>query len=449
MDFIPKNTDEEKEMLKETGVGSIKGLFSDIPEKIQLKKSLNPGKALPEAELKRKIEGIASKNKKYKTSFLGAGSYPHYIPAVVTHIVSRSEFYTAYTPYQAEMSQGILQAIFEYQTMICELTGMDVANASLYDGAEALAEAAGICINKTGRSEVIISKAVHPEYRETVRTYLDARDKKLVEVDFSPDGKTDFEKLREEINGNTAGVLIQSPNFFGIIEDVKRIAGICRSNNSIFAVCAADPTCLGILKSPGELGADIFAGEGQSFGNPKSFGGPYLGIMAVKEELMRDIPGRLVGQTADKEGKKGYILTLQAREQHIRREKATCNICSNEALNALTATVYLASLGKNGIKELGNLNLQKANYLKGQLENLGVKIKFNGYCYNEFAAEFNDEKEMNSVINELEKNNIEAGLKLYNFYPELKNCMLFCATEMNSKQEIDELINVIKKIKSG
>ena len=439
MEFITKNKQEEKAMLSEIGVNSIKELFSDIPEKIRLK-DLNLGKPLSEAEVKNKIQTLANKNKTYQTSFLGAGSYSHYIPSVVSHIISRSEFYTAYTPYQAELSQGILQAIFEYQTMICNLTGMDASNASLYDGAEALAEAAIICLNKTRKSEIIISKAVHLEYRETVKTYLNARDKKLIEIDLNRDGKTDIEKLKKAINEDTAGILLQSPNFLGAIENIKEIEKIAHENNSLLTIAISDPSCLGILIPPGDLNADIVTAEGQSFGNPKSFGGPYLGIIAVKQELIRYIPGRIVGQTLDKKGKKGYLLTLQARESHIRREKASSNICSNHALNALAATVYLAALGKEGIKELANLNLQKAHYATEKLN-----LKFNNYFYNEFIVEFENKEELQRIEQELEENNIEPGLRLEKYYPELKNCMLLCVTEMNTKEDIDKLVEIIKK----
>lgn len=444
MDFIPKNKEEEISMLNEIGANSIKELFRDIPEKIRLRQALNLQNQLPEAELKKRIHAIANKNKTYKASFLGAGSYSHYIPSIVEHVISRSEFYTAYTPYQAELSQGILQAIFEYQTMLCGLTGMDITNASLYDGAEALAEAAVICVNKTKRTEIIISKSVHPEYRQVVRTYLNARDKKLIEIDFNKKGKTDLGKLKQGINENTAGILIQSPNFFGIIEDIKEIGKITHENNSLFSVAISDPSCLGVLIPPGNFNADIVTAEGQSFGNPKSFGGPYLGIMAVKKELMRYIPGRIAGQTLDKEGKKGYVLTLQVREQHIRREKASCNICSNQALNALAAAVYLAATGKEGIKNLANLNIQKSHYAFEKIKEI-LTPKFSGLFYNEFVVEFENQKELEKIEEELEKNNIQPGLKLEKFYPELKNCMLFCITEMSSKEDIDELVEIIKE----
>ena len=444
MDFIPKNNKEEKSMLKSIGVDSLQDLFSDIPEKIKSAGKLNLGRALPEAELKNKLQDMTKKNKQYSSSFLGAGAYSHYIPSIVNHIISKPEFYTAYTPYQAEMSQGILQAIFEYQTIICDLTGMDISNASLYDGAESLAEAAIISINKTRREEIIISKSVHPEYRETVKTYLNAKDKLLIEIDIDENGKTDLTKLKEKINENTAGVLIQSPNFLGNIEEVKKIEEITHENKSLLTISIADPTCLGILNPPGNLNADIVTAEGQSFGNPKSFGGPYLGIIAVKKDLMRYLPGRIVGQTEDENGKTGYTLTLQAREQHIRREKSSSNICSNEALNALAAATYLAALGKQGIKELADLNLQKAYYAKDLLKDI---IKFESVFYNEFVIEFENIELLKRTEEELEKNNIEPGLRLENYCPKLKNCMLLCITEMNTKESIDKLAEIIKSVK--
>ena len=300
-----------------------------------------------------------------------------------------------------------------------------------------------ISLNKTKKSEIIISKTAHPEYRETVRTYLDARDKKLIEIDFNKQGKTDFEKLKHAINENTAGILIQSPNFFGNIEDIKEIEKITHNNKSLLTVAISDPSCLGILIPPGDLNADIVIAEGQSFGNPKSFGGPYLGIIAVKQDLMRYIPGRIAGQTIDKENNIGYTLTLQAREQHIRREKASCNICSNEALNALAASVYLASLGKQGIKELASLNLQKSHYASEELKKKEVKQKFEADFYNEFVIEFENKEQLERFREQLEKNNIEPGLSLEKYYPELENCMLLCVTEMNSKQDIDKLVNLL------
>ncbi|MBD3164345.1 aminomethyl-transferring glycine dehydrogenase subunit GcvPA [Candidatus Woesearchaeota archaeon] len=443
MDFIPKNIDEERAMLKDIGIVSIKGLFADIPEEIQKKAQLNLPEPLSELQLRKKITYIARKNRAYKTSFLGAGCYSHYIPAIVSRIISKPEFCTAYTPYQAEISQGILQAIFEYQTMICDLTGMDASNASVYDGAEALAEAALISLKKTGRSDIIISKTVHPEYRQTVRTYLNAKNKNLVEIDIGSNGKTDIEKLKSAVNHNTAGILIQSPNFLGAVEDIMEVERAAHKNNSLLTVSVADTSCLGILAPPGKLGADIVTAEGQSFGNPKSFGGSLLGIIAVKQGLIRHLPGRIVGQAVDREGKKGYMLTLQAREQHIRREKASCNICSNQALNALAATVYLTALGKNGIINLANLNLQKAHYAYESLKEF--KVFSNSLLYNEFVIQFRNKDNMKRAGKELEKNSIEPGLDLEKFYPALKNCMLICVTEMNSKQDIDRFIEIVKK----
>jgi len=432
MDFVPKGKQEEALMLKEIGVNSVNDLFNEIPDKI--KSTVNIGKALSEQEVITEINKLVLKNKNYQTSFLGAGSYHHYIPSLVGHLAGRSEFYTAYTPYQPEMSQGILQAIFEYQTMICRLTGMEVSNASLYDGAEALAEAAIISVNKSGRDEIIISKAVHPEYRETVKTYLDARDKKMVEIDFD-NGKTSIENLKKTINEKTAGIIIQSPNFLGLLEDIEEISKIAHENNSLLTVGISDPTCLGLLKSPGDLGADLVAFEGQSLGSPRNFGGPYLGVIAAKKDLMRYVPGRIVGETVDKEGTKGYLLTLQAREQHIRREKAACNICSNQALVALSATIYMAALGKEGFKEVANLNIENSHYMHDKLKKYS---KFDGHFYNEFVMELTKE-----IREKLEKNGIEPGLDLGKFYPDLKNCSLICVTEMNSKEDIDKFVELL------
>jgi len=440
MDYIPRNKEEEKQMLELIGVSSVNDLFIDIPDSVKISK-LNINEPMGEIDVKRHIVKLASKNKLYKASFLGAGSYNHYIPSVIGHITGRSEFYTAYTPYQPEMSQGILQAIFEYQTMICDLSGMDVCNASVYDGAEALAECAIICANKTGRNKVLISNAIHPQYKETIVTYLEARDIEYEEIDYDEEGITDLRQLANKTDEKVAGVIVQNPNFFGMIEDIKKISDIAHDKKALVSVGVSDPTSLGILKSPGELGADLFAGEGHSFGTPRSYGGPYLGMLAVKKELMREVPGRIVGETIDTEGKKGYLLTLQAREQHIRREKASCNICSNQALVALAATVYLSALGKEGIKELGNLNLQKSHYLLEKLKNNNIKANANENFYNEFIIEVED---INAVNQRFEENGFEPGLDIGKYHSEMKNCMLVCVTEMNTKEDLDKFIELVK-----
>ena len=386
-------------------------------------------------ELTKFMKCLSSKNK-VTLSFLGAGSYNHFIPSVVDHIISRSEFYTAYTPYQPEISQGILQAIFEYQTMIAELTGTDLSNASMYDGSSALAEAMIMATSATRKNKILISKAINPEYRAVVKTYAWANNKELVELPFE-DGITDANIIKNIIDDDTAAVMIQSPNFFGCIEDLEEIKKAC--GVAILVVNVGDPTSLGLLKKPGDF-ADIVVGEGQSFGNPMSYGGPYLGFMATKEKYMRLLPGRIVGKTVDADGKRGFILTLQAREQHIRRAKATSNICSNEALCALAATVHLSMLGKN-LKKVANLNVQKAHYAFDSLKKAGCETIFKSHFYNEFVMKVKDSK---SLQKDLLKHDIIAGLDLEKYYPELKNCVLFCVTEMHSKKDIDKLVELIK-----
>jgi glycine dehydrogenase subunit 1 len=373
---------------------------------------------------------------------LGAGAYHHFIPAVIPHLIGRSEFYTSYTPYQPEASQGLLQTIYEFQTLICELTGMDVANASMYDGASALAEAMIMASHITGREEVIISKTIHPEYREVVRTYAQAKDLKIVEIGYE-NGITSLEELKEKVSNKTAAVLIQNPNFFGSLENLKKIERIAHKNKSLLVVAIVEPTSLGLLRPPGELGADIVVGEGQSFGNSISFGGPYLGFMATKDKYMRRLPGRLVGVTTDSEGRRGYMLTLQAREQHIRREKATSNICTNEALCALAATIYLVSLGKEGLRRVAELSTQKAHYAFEKIKGAeGFKKTFSSPFYNEFVIKCRNAKRIKQA---LLKEKIIGPLELERYYPELKNHLLFCTTEMNSREEIDRLVSVLRK----
>ncbi len=437
MDFIP-NTEKQREgMLKVIGVSRISELHNDVPEQIRLKTLLKLPEGMPEIELRKFMASLSNKNRQL-ISFQGAGAYNHFVPAAVNHIISRPEFYTAYTPYQPEISQGILQAIFEYQTMICELTGMDVANASMYDGASAMAETAVICKAETEKREIVISRAVHPEYRETVKTYARANSMIVKEVDFH-EGKTDIEKLKNELTENTAGVLVQSPNFFGLAEDLVEIGEISHEKKAVFVVAVAEPTSLGLLNSPGSLGADIVVGEGQGFGNAVNFGGPYLGIMAVKKDLMRRIPGRLVGETVDAEGKKGYLLTLQAREQHIRRERATSNICSNEALCALAATVYLSMLGRQ-LKKLAELNYHKAHYAYTKLKKAGAEVFGDGF-YNEFAVKITGlHKKFEAAV----EKGIIPGVMLERFYPERKEHLLVCVTECITKKEIDQLVEALR-----
>jgi len=429
MSYVP-NTDKDREKILQTiGKSSSEELFKDISSNVLLKQEINLPKALSELELVEELKNYASKNAETTLSFLGAGSYRHFIPAVVKHLIGRSEFYTAYTPYQPEISQGILQSIFEYQSLICRLTGMDVANASMYDGATALAEAASLAIHYKKRDELVVSKAVHPGYLEVLKTYANGAGWKIKEIALNQGFQTeDFGSLVTE---KTAAVILQQPNFFGSLENTKGLAEKVHAKGALLIV-SVDPISLGILKPPGEYGADIITGEGQSLGSPQNFGGPGLGIFAVKKELLRMVPGRLVGETVDSEGKQGFVLTLQAREQHIRREKAFSNICSNEALLALAACVYLSAMGKQGLKKVADLCLQKTNYLKEKLKQNTQKSVFK-----EFVVK--TKKPASAVVAELLKENILAGLDLGKFYPELKNYLLVCVTEVVKKEDLDLL----------
>lgn len=435
MHYVSNTEEQKKEMLQAIGVSNVLELFKDIPQKLVLRKNLNIPEALSEIEVKWLLESMAGKNKSGMVSFLGAGAYRHFSPTIVNHLLLRGEFFTSYTPYQPEISQGMLQAIFEYQSMICRLTGMDVANASMYDNSSALAEAAIMATRIKRKKKIMISKAVHPEHREVVKTYMDANSLELVEADFE-NGATEIANEKD-----FAAIIVQNPNFLGCIEDLEKIEKFAHSNDALLIVSVNEPTSLGILKSPGSYNADIVVGEGHSFGNAVSFGGPYVGFMATKNEFVRQIPGRLTGQTTDKEGKRGFVLTLQAREQHIRREKATSNICTNQALNALAVTITLATLGKE-LKSLSMQNLQKANYAASQLEKLGVKKAFSSYFYNEFVVKV---KDIISANKKLAENNIAPLIDIGKYYPELRNHALICVTELNTKEEIDSLAGILRQ----
>lgn len=436
--YIGNTNEDKEEMLKEMGYDSVDSLFKAIPESVRLKSNLNIPSAQSEMELVKNLKSLSAKNLNMDdyTCFLGAGAYDHFIPVVIDSLISRQEFYTAYTPYQPEISQGTLQVIFEYQTMISELTGLPVVNASMYDGATALTEAAVMACESTKRSEVIIASSVHPESRQVLNTYAQFRNMTVTELGIN-DGQVDVEDLKSKINKNTAAVIIQSPNFFGIIEDIAAIEGIVHENKSLLIV-DADPISLALIKSPGELGADIAVGDGQSLGNSLSFGGPYLGFMAVTEKLMRKMPGRIVGETVDKEGNRGFVLTLQTREQHIRREKATSNICSNQALNALVATIYLTLMGKEGLKQAANLCLQKSHYAYDELIKTG---KFEPVFSKPFFKEFvvRSKQSVAELNNKLLESCIIGGYEVEKDYPEMNNCWLVAVTEKRTKEEIDEL----------
>lgn len=440
MNYVPHTEQDQQAMLKSVGKNSIEELYHDIPADLKLKRDLQVSGGLSEIELRRLLKGLADKNQHLDefVSFLGAGAYDHYIPAFIDQLLLRSEFYTAYTPYQPEISQGTLQNIYEYQTMICELTGMDVSNASMYDGASALAEAAVMACEQTRRKEFVISDAVHPEYRETVQTYTESQNLTGKPVAFK-DGVTDLEQVKALVNDKTAAVIVQYPNFFGNIEDLKGLAEIAHAQKALLVVVVADPVSLGILESPGALGADIVVGEGQSFGNPVSFGGPHIGFFAAREKYVRRMPGRIVGATVDSNGQRAFVLTLQAREQHIRREKATSNICSNQALNALAVNMALSAIGKQGLQEMAMQCLQKAHYAFNRLTALpGVEAAFPGKpFFKEFVIKLPQDPER---VNEaLFKEKIIPGLPLKRFYPELGNALLVCVTELRTKAEIDLL----------
>lgn len=443
--YIPNTPEDQKQMLGTIGVSSIDELFCDIPDDIILKKKLNINDEMSEMELLKYMKNISDKNISLEelTCFLGAGAYDHYIPAVVNHIISKPEFYTAYTPYQAEISQGTLQTIFEYQSMICELTGLEAANASMYDGATACAEAALVAVDSTRKKKIVVSKTVHPETRKVLKTYTKFKGAELIEIEMI-DGVTDVDKLNAEVGKDTAAVIVQSPNFFGIIEDVTEVEKITHSNKSIF-IMSVDPISLGLLKSPGELGADIAVGEGQGLGNSISYGGPYLGFMAANSKFMRKMPGRIVGQTEDVDGKRGFVLTLQAREQHIRREKATSNICSNEAINALSAAIYLTTMGKKGLKEVAYQSTIKAHYAIEEMTKSGnFKPLFNKPFFKEFAVKA--EKDPSLINSELLKNKILGGYCLGKDYPSYDDCLLFCVTEKRTVQEIGKLVSIMEGI---
>lgn len=436
--YLPMTEEDKQQMLETIGVQSIDELFSDIPESVRFQGEYNIKPAKSEPELMKELMALAAKNADMKTytSFLGAGVYDHYIPTIVDHVISRSEFYTAYTPYQPEISQGELQAIFEFQTMICELTGMDVANSSMYDGGTALAEAALLSAAHTKKKKVLLSNAVHPEYRDVVKTYAKGPGLEVVEIPHK-NGVTDVDALQKEMDEDVACVIVQYPNFFGQIEPLKEIEPIAHAHQGMFVV-ASNPLALGVLTPPGQFGADIVVGDAQPFGIPAQFGGPHCGYFAVKSALMRKIPGRLVGQTTDEEGRRGFVLTLQAREQHIRRDKATSNICSNQALNALAASVAMTALGKNGVKEMATMNIQKAHYAKEAFVNHGFDVLFTGPFFNEFVVRLN--KPVAEVNKKLLGKGIIGGYDLGRDYPELPNCMLIAVTELRTKEEIDTLV---------
>ena len=429
---------QQEEMLQAIGAESVDQLFDLIPDSIKLDRPLNIPPALGELELTSHMQELARRNTDIteNTCFLGAGSYDHFIPAVVDTLTARGEFYTSYTPYQPEVSQGNLQVMFEYQTLICQLTGMDVSNASLYDGGSAAVEAMLMAISITRRnSKIIVVESVHPEYRQIIKTYFATIGTEVVTV-------SDTSQLESALDETTAAVLVQSPNFFGSIEDIPTVAEQVHEAGALL-VCSVDPISLGLLKRPGDAGVDIVVAEGQSLGTPLLYGGPYLGIMACREEFVRRLPGRLAGQTVDQNGKRCWVLTLQTREQHIRREKATSNICTNQGLFALRAAIYLSVMGPTGMRDVANLCLQKAHYAQQQLTKLD---RFDPICDQPFFKEFVIRDKQNDIAGLLEKAedfNLLAGVNLGKWYPQLKDCLLVAVTEKRTIHEIDQLVEVL------
>ena len=446
MSYVPNTTDEQQEMLRAVGAETIEDLLRTVPEAVRLKRPLELPAALAEPDLKRLMLGLSEENADldHYISFLGAGSYDHILPSVVPHLVKRSEFYTSYTPYQPEISQGMLQAIYEFQTMVCQLTGLDVANASLYDGSTAVVEAALLAVGPTGTGEVLVSRALDPQYRATLRTYAWARGFSLREIALE-EGATSLAELEAAVGHDTKAVIVQQPNFFGVLEDVREIERLVHRTGALYIVAITEPASLGVLEAPGSYGADIVAGEGQSLGSPIGFGGPALGLFAAKEQFTKRLPGRLVGKTVDDRGQQGYVLTLQTREQHIRRERATSNICTNQALLALATTIYLAALGKQGFADLGAQCLRRAHYAAERIAAIsGFSPLFTRPFYDEFAVRTPlPAEQLNAALRE---RGIIGGYDLARDYPELGDAMLFAVTETRTREDIETLSAALEEI---
>lgn len=433
MGYIPDSKIKQQEMLETVGVKSVDDLFHQVPEEVKLK-DLNIPEGLSELSVSKSIKNMADKNVMYASIFRGAGAYRHYIPAIVKSVTSKEEFLTAYTPYQAEISQGVLQSIFEYQTQICELTGLDVSNASVYDGSVAAAESVFMTLERN-KNQAIIAGSINPETLDVIKTYCESRSVEVVVLN-NDDYRVDVEDLKKHLSENTACLYVQSPNYYGLIEDVEKMAELVHEHKARI-IEGVNPISLGLLKSPGEMDVDIAVGEGQPLGMPLGFGGPYLGFMSCKKDLTRRLPGRIVGQTTDKDGKRCFVLTLQAREQHIRREKASSNICSNEALCAMTASVYLASVGPYGLNKVANNCLNNAHYLKDELAKLGFNTVSDKEFFNEFMT--TSPVDVNTLEEKLSKKGILMGLPI-------DDKILWCSTELNDKQDIDNLIDAIKEV---
>jgi len=442
MRYIPNSPEERDEMLATVGLATSKDLFRSIPENIQLNRPLNITDPLAESEVIAAMEAMAAKNTAAnKPSFLGGGVYSHLSPTIVDHLIQRSEFFTSYTPYQPEIAQGTLQYIFEFQTLICQLTGMEVANASMYDGSTAMAEAYLMAQRVTRRDKIVVAESVHPEYREVAKTYAQHGDTEIVQIGF--DNNSGRVSDLSALDDKTAALVVQSPNFFGCVENLERLAGAAHAVGALFVVVVTEAISLGMLKPPGACGADIVVGEGQSFGIPMGFGGPHVGMFATQEKFVRQMPGRLCGIAYDKNGNRGFVLTLSTREQHIRREKATSNICTNQGLIALAATIYMETMGKRGLQEVAMQNAQKASYAAKQIAALeGYEIAFSAPTFNEFVV-----RGPGSADDALSKVRTESGviggIALSRYYPDRSNEFLVCVTETNTKAQIDALVKAL------
>jgi glycine dehydrogenase subunit 1 len=446
LSYVLNTSADQKVMLQSMGAASIADLFAVIPEKLRLKGPLRVPEALAELELQQLTESLAGRNQSADRAvcFLGGGSYDHFIPSVVDAVASRSEYYTAYTPYQAEASQGSLQAFFEYQTLICQLTGLDVANASLYEGGSAVAESVLMAMSiQPRRHKVLVAQSVHPEYRLTLETYAANLPLEIVTVP-TPRGFLDPDDLKKQLDEQTLAVIVQHPNFFGCLEEAEAIGKLVKAKDALYIV-SFDPISLGVLKRPGQYGADIAVAEGQSLGNPMVYGGPYLGIMACRETFLRKIPGRLVGQTTDRNGKRCWVLTLQTREQHIRREKATSNICTNQGLFALRAAVYLAALGPQGLRETAELCLQKAHYLADELKKVGAGLAFARPFFKEFTVKVPGDAM--ALLERLRQAGYLAGLPIERWYPQQSKCVTIAVTEQRTRREMDGLVAAWREAK--
>lgn len=444
MGYIPNTLKDQQEMLENIGVSEFQDLLVEIPKHILFDGKLNLPGPMSELEVLQHLSELSDKNKNCKenTCFLGGGAYDHFVPAAIKHLTSRSEFYTAYTPYQPEVAQGTLQAIYEYQTMICELTGMDVSNASVYDGASALGEASLLSAAHKRRGEILVSATVNPNYIRVIKTYCRGRDIKVKLVDWE-NGVTSIDSLKENISDNTAGVIIQHPNYFGYLEDVEKMSECAHENSSLF-ITSNDPISLAILEPPSSYGTDIVTGEGQVLGNQLSFGGPYLGIFAATKELLRKIPGRIVGQTKDGQGRRGFVLTLQTREQHIRRDKATSNICTNQGLIMMAAAIYMSLMGKSGLRKVAELSLQKSHYLANNIKELdNFDLLFDRPFFKEFVV--SSKVDSNKVLKTCLKNNIFAGIDLSQNDKRLYNSFSVAVTEKRSRKELDKYISTLRE----